>query len=87
MNPKDRKTWNNKGIVLGELGRYDEALGCFEKVLEINPEDHRAWYMKGEVLEKLGRCEEALESYRKALKLKPEYNEAKKALKKLEKKQ
>jgi len=36
-------------------------------------------------LEKLERCEEALESYRKALKLKPEYNEAKKALKKLEK--
>ena len=36
-------------------------------------------------MEKLGRCEEALESYRKALKLKPEYNEAKKALKKLEK--
>ena len=31
--------WNMKGIVLRSLGRYDEAIECFNKSLEIDPRD------------------------------------------------
>ena len=31
--------WNLKGIALRSLGRYDEAIDCFNKSLEIDPRD------------------------------------------------
>ena len=34
--------WNNKGIALRSIGRYEEAMECFNKSLEIEPRDKRA---------------------------------------------
>lgn len=34
--------WNYKGITLRSLGRYDEAIECFNKSLEIDPRDKNA---------------------------------------------
>jgi len=34
--------WNNKGIALRSIGRYGEAMECFNKSLEIEPRDKRA---------------------------------------------
>lgn len=34
--------WNFKGVALRSLGRYDEALECFNKSLEIEPRDKKA---------------------------------------------
>ena len=31
--------WNLKGIALRSLGRYNEAIDCFNKSLEIDPRD------------------------------------------------
>ena len=31
--------WNLKGTVLRSLGRYNEAVDCFNKALEIDPRD------------------------------------------------
>ena len=31
--------WNQKGVTLRSLGRYDEALECFNKSLELDPAD------------------------------------------------
>ena len=31
--------WNLKGIALRSLGRYNEAIECFNKSLEIDPRD------------------------------------------------
>ena len=39
LNQKDPDLWNLKGIVLRSLGRYDEAIECFNKSLEIDPRD------------------------------------------------
>lgn len=36
-NPNDEWAWHNKGNCLGFLGRFEEALSCFEKALSINP--------------------------------------------------
>ena len=42
LNQKDPDMWNLKGIALRSLGRYDEAIKCFNKSLEIDPRDKSA---------------------------------------------
>ena len=42
LNQKDPDLWNLKGITLRSLGRYDEAIECFNKSLEIDPRDKNA---------------------------------------------
>jgi tetratricopeptide (TPR) repeat protein len=32
------ETWNNKGLVLAQQGKYDEALQAFNKAVELNPQ-------------------------------------------------
>ena len=39
LNQNDPDLWNLKGIALRSLGRYDEAIECFSKSLEIDPRD------------------------------------------------
>ena len=42
LNQKDPDLWNLKGVALRSLGRYDEAIECFNKSLEIDPRDKNA---------------------------------------------
>ena len=45
LNQKDPDLWNLKGIALRSLGRYDEAIECFNRSLEIDPRDKNAsWW-------------------------------------------
>ena len=39
LKQNDPDLWNNKGIALRSLGRYNEAIECFNKSLEIDPRD------------------------------------------------
>lgn len=39
LNQTDPDLWNNKGIALRSLGRYEESMECFNKSLEIEPRD------------------------------------------------
>ena len=34
--------WNLKGVTLRSMGRYDEAVECFNKSLELDPRDKQA---------------------------------------------
>ena len=42
LNQNDPDLWNYKGIALRSLGRYEEAMECFNKSLEIDPRDKNA---------------------------------------------
>ena len=42
LNQKDPDLWNLMGIALRSLGRYNEAIECFNKSLEIDPRDKNA---------------------------------------------
>ena len=42
LNRSDPDLWNLKGITLRSLGRYNEAIECFNKSLEIDPRDKNA---------------------------------------------
>ena len=42
LNQNDPELWNFKAVSLRSLGRYEEALDCFNKSLEIDPRDKHA---------------------------------------------
>jgi tetratricopeptide (TPR) repeat protein len=62
--------------VLGELGRFEEALASFERAIAINPENVSAWYYKGMALAITNRPEEAIDAVKQALRLAPDFEEA-----------
>ncbi|MBM0741934.1 tetratricopeptide repeat protein [Phormidium sp. CLA17] len=70
QQPESIDALNLLGALLHELGRYDEALTCFEQVLTLKPaaESHNSVAI---VLKAQGKYTEAVEQYRKALALKP----------------
>ncbi len=51
------------------MGRFEEALTCIEKVIELGGKNSASWMLKGEILENLGKLKEALKAYYVALEL------------------
>jgi tetratricopeptide (TPR) repeat protein len=64
------------GNGLYQLGRYEDVIASFDKVLEFKPDFHEAWNNRGVALGNLGRFEEAIASYDKAIEFKPDYHDA-----------
>jgi len=64
---------NNKGGALGNLGRYDEAIDCYDEALDINPRYADAWNNKGAALGNLGRYDEELACYDEVLDVNPRF--------------
>ncbi|PKP54354.1 MAG: hypothetical protein CVT90_01700, partial [Candidatus Altiarchaeales archaeon HGW-Altiarchaeales-3] len=77
LKPKNVFTWINKGQCLGNLTKYEEALECANKALELEPKSALAkafaWHNKGFYLYKLKRVEEAIECYDRSLTLDSNY--------------
>lgn len=73
--PEPRETstafWANKGASLDPLGRYEEAIACYDKALEIDPSLASAWSNKGNSLHNLGRYEQAVACHDKAVEIDP----------------
>ena len=63
---------SNKGVALGQLGEYDQAINCYTKALEINPNDASAWRNKGIALSKLRKDKAAEEHFARAKRLEAE---------------
>jgi tetratricopeptide (TPR) repeat protein len=61
--------WCDKGYALS--GEPAEAIGCFDKALELDPKNTRAWGLKGGTLILLNRPQEALLCLNKALAIDP----------------
>ena len=39
LKPNNPDLWNQKGVALRSLGRYDEASACYDKSLQLDPRD------------------------------------------------
>jgi tetratricopeptide (TPR) repeat protein len=77
VNPNDDyKAWYGRGVMLKNLGRYEEAIASLDKALEIKPDYYKAWYSRGNALYALDFYEEAIFSYEKAIQLKPDFAQA-----------
>ena len=42
LNSADPELWNHKGIALRSIGRYEEAMECFNNSLKLDPRDKNA---------------------------------------------
>lgn len=63
--------WVEKGIILFDLSKYNEALSAFSKATRINSTDDLAWTGKGYALFQLGYFEEASVAFEKATEINP----------------
>jgi len=53
--------------------KYEKAIECYGRALEINPNYAKVWYNKGNALSKLGRHKEAIECYDRVLEINPNF--------------
>ena len=63
--------WCRKGDSLVALGRWEEAIACYDQALAVRPRYAVAWNNKGRCLADLGRSEEAMICCDRALFLDP----------------
>lgn len=70
-NPKDAAAWENRGICLDNLDRFEEAIVSYDRSLTIDSESARTWKNKGVAYRSLKRYDEALPCFDKAHKLDP----------------
>ncbi|MBN2109662.1 MAG: tetratricopeptide repeat protein [Methanosarcinaceae archaeon] len=70
LDPKNPTALNNKGMLLHRMGKFHEAIECYDRILkQYNMSGYvPALYNKSLALKALGRNEAALNSMKKALK-------------------
>ncbi len=68
--------YNNRGKVLIDMGRLDEAIADFDRAVAMNPFFHKAYYNRGFVFDKMGRFDEAIADFDKAIASNPSFREA-----------
>src|SRR3989449_9713409 len=76
IDPTYAAAWNNLGLLLHRMGRYDEAGSAYLSALDHDPQCCEAAYNLGSLHEDRGAIEEAIADYRKALELSPDYADA-----------
>ncbi len=69
-DPRNLKALKYKAYSLYFLGRFEDAIACYDKVIEVEPDNPSPYAGKSKALEKLGRLEEARDCYKLAKKLK-----------------
>jgi tetratricopeptide (TPR) repeat protein len=48
------------------LDKYEEAIKCYDKAIELKPDYADAWFEKGKALKEMGYKREAKKSFEKA---------------------
>jgi tetratricopeptide (TPR) repeat protein len=57
--PKNLKAFNNLGLIYRNTNRLDEAVLCFEKVVELDPAEPRGYILLASTYQRLGRSSDA----------------------------
>lgn len=65
---------NNKGLSFYSLGKYEEAIACYDKAMELDPGLGGAPTNKGNIFYSLGKYHEAITYYDKSIKADPGYS-------------
>ena len=73
---ENESSWNDRGVELYAQGKYDEALKCYDKAIELDPQFSLAWNNKGAALFSQGKYDEAIQAYDKAIEIAPKYASA-----------
>jgi tetratricopeptide (TPR) repeat protein len=68
-SPRDASEWFLQGSILTELKRYDEAIICYNRGIEIEPTSMTAWSAKAYAFNKIGRQKEAATCYKRSMEI------------------
>ncbi len=68
--------WHNMGLTYEELGKFDKALGCWKRVVDIEPSFYEGWHSIGSLLSKMEYHKAAIDHYIKAIETKTDYYQA-----------
>ena len=71
MDPTLMPARINLGIVLTKIGRAEEAIQEYKKIIEIKPELVEVYFNLAVIFESEGRLNEAVEYYKKFIELAP----------------
>src|SRR5437763_396009 len=74
--PDSPKLWNERGVVLHQAGRPDEALASYQQAVEIDGKYALSWNNLGVLQAHRGAAEAATDSLRKALRLQSAFSAA-----------
>jgi serine/threonine protein kinase len=69
----DSKHHFDRGNALKAKGRWDEAIGCYRKAIDLNPQYAQPYTKLGLILAWKGELDEAIRCHRKAIQLEPGY--------------
>ena len=61
LNPYYAEAYFNKGLIMENAGKYEEAVSYYSKAISINPDYVKAYVRRAKALMKLGRESEAIE--------------------------
>jgi tetratricopeptide (TPR) repeat protein len=75
-DPYNWQAYNNRGLVLYEMGHVDDAFFSYRKALELNGEADATLYNIGIYYRDKNRYDEAIDYYQKALAIKPDKTSA-----------
>ena len=67
VTPTTAEAWIEKGLKNRLIGKHEEAIGCFDKALEIDPENIDAWNGKVHSPGAIGRSNEQDIAFNKIL--------------------
>ncbi|OGS50041.1 MAG: hypothetical protein A3K65_06080 [Euryarchaeota archaeon RBG_16_68_12] len=70
-DPKDETAWFDKAELEIMLDRPNEALHCYNRVLDLNRGNRQAWYEKANLLFGAGRLADAVDCLREVMRLDP----------------
>jgi len=76
IDPTYAAAWNNLGLLLHRMGKYDEAHEAYGAALEQDTRCCEAVYNLGSLAEDRGDLDEAVRCYRQALNFSPDYADA-----------
>ena len=76
QHPEAFIVWNILGAASLQIGKLDQAIFAFQKVISIKPDSAEAHNNIGVTLQKQGKLDDAIEAYNKALAIKPNNIEA-----------
>jgi tetratricopeptide (TPR) repeat protein len=76
IDPTNVDGWNQKGLALINLGRFQEALNAYDQATKITVKNASVWNNKGLAFAALGKPQDALQCFNKALGLKPDFADA-----------
>ena len=75
FKPDYPEAWNNRGVALGNLGRFEQAIASYDQAIKINSNYANAYYNKACCYGLQNNVELAIENLQRAINLDVKYQD------------